>query len=136
VGPHTVRRLEGGILLDGQPTAPAKVTKLQTYSDGSATEFHLTLIEGRKRQIRLVCEALGHPVRMLVRIRMGPLRLGAMPEGSARPLGVKDHRALSKLVALHTPQSGSKSASKPQDKRRSKRSLHLSKKSPIGTPSN
>ena len=50
------------------------------------SRFSLTLIEGRKRQIRRACEALGHPVVRLVRLRMGPLELGRLPAGAARPL--------------------------------------------------
>lgn len=82
------KRLEKGvsILVDEVPyiTAPATLTKLK--SDGKTSRFHLIIREGKKRQIRLMCEALGHPVRYLKRVRLGDLLLGDLPLGSWRHL--------------------------------------------------
>lgn len=74
-------RLRGGVELDDGVTAPAKARRL------GAHELELTIHEGRSRQVRRMCAAVGHPVRALVRVRFGPLRL----EG----LGVGGHRRLS-----------------------------------------
>lgn len=58
-------------------TAPATLSHLS--SNGKISKFHLILKEGKKRQIRLMCAAVGCPVRYLRRIRMGNLKLGSLP---------------------------------------------------------
>jgi 23S rRNA pseudouridine2605 synthase len=93
----SLRRLEQGIELEDGVTAPARAGR-PVWSRGAGTSrFSLTLVEGRKRQIRRALEALGHPVRRLVRVRMGPLRLGRLPAGAARRLRADEERALRAL---------------------------------------
>ena len=75
---------KGGIEVDGQPTAPAFVARMK-YESGS-TWLKVILTEGRKRQIREVAKALGHRVKKLVRVRIGPIRLGELKIGSWRHL--------------------------------------------------
>ena len=86
VAQRVLRRLERGVRLDDGPTAPAKVGRVHFDAATGLTELTLTLIEGRKRQIRRSLRALGHPVKRLVRVRIGPLRLGRLERGEARPL--------------------------------------------------
>jgi 23S rRNA pseudouridine2605 synthase len=50
--------------------------------------------EGRKRQVRRMCSAVGHPVVALRRVAFGPLRLGSLAEGEARPLDAAEVEAL------------------------------------------
>jgi 23S rRNA pseudouridine2605 synthase len=73
--------LRDGVLLDDGRTAPAQVRRV-----GAAT-IELELREGRKRQVRRMCEAVGHPVIELTRVRFGPLELGSLAPGAARVLG-------------------------------------------------
>jgi 23S rRNA pseudouridine2605 synthase len=75
-----LRRLRAGLELDDGPTAPARVRRIR------ADLLELTLREGRKRQVRRMCEAVGHPVRALERVAFGPLRLAGLPVGAARQL--------------------------------------------------
>jgi 23S rRNA pseudouridine2605 synthase len=75
-----LRALREGIELEDGPTAPAKVRRL------AADRLELTIHEGRKRQVRRMCEAVGHPVRALERVAFGPLRLGALEPGEHRRL--------------------------------------------------
>jgi len=83
----TLRRLAaGGIVLEDGPTAPARVGAAHFDRHADTSGFELVLREGRKRQIRRVMVALGHPVVRLVRVRMGPIELGALASGRARPL--------------------------------------------------
>lgn len=83
----TLRRLAaGGIALEDGPTAPARVSAARHDRAADASRFELVLREGRKRQIRRVMAALGHPVLRLVRVRMGPIELGALESGRARRL--------------------------------------------------
>ncbi len=75
-----LRKLREGIELDDGRTAPAKVRKI------SSSELEITIHEGRKRQIRRMCEAIDHRVESLERVAFGPLRLGNLPIGGHRRL--------------------------------------------------
>jgi 23S rRNA pseudouridine2605 synthase len=80
VGEDALRSLRAGVELEDGLTAPAKVRCL------SAHVIELTIREGRNRQVRRMCEAVGHPVRELQRTGFGPLRLGALAPGAHRRL--------------------------------------------------
>jgi len=82
----TARRLARGVRLEDGFTAPAKVVVGPYDARGDTTKLTLTLREGRKRQIRRALESLGHPASRLLRVRMGPLRLGRLAPGESRPL--------------------------------------------------
>jgi 23S rRNA pseudouridine2605 synthase len=75
-----LRKLREGIELDDGRTSPAKVRKI------SSSELEITIHEGRKRQIRRMCEAIDHRVESLERVAFGPLRLGNLPIGGHRRL--------------------------------------------------
>lgn len=77
-------RLETGIEIDGKMTAPAKA-KLLRQEDGRAV-IELTLYEGRNRQIRKMCEALGLEVARLSRVGIGSVKLGGLKPGTWRAL--------------------------------------------------
>jgi pseudouridine synthase len=84
--------LSTGIALDDGPTAPARVRVVQRSGPRAAIE--LTIHEGRNRQVRRMCEAVGHPVLRLVRIRIGPLRDDRLAPGEWRTLESDEVRAL------------------------------------------
>jgi 23S rRNA pseudouridine2605 synthase len=75
-----LRRLREGVQLDDGPTAPAGVRQVRPGL------LEIAIAEGRKRQVRRMCEAVGHRVVELSRVAFGPLRLGDLPEGGHRPL--------------------------------------------------
>ena len=88
-----LERLRRGVFLDGARTAPAEVRRASTVDKGSRrasreslTKLVITLREGRNRQVRRMCASIGHPVRKLTRIRMGPIKLGDLPPGHWRDL--------------------------------------------------
>jgi 23S rRNA pseudouridine2605 synthase len=89
--PGELRRLREGVELDDGVTAPAKVALV------SETVVRLVIHEGRNRQVRRMCEAVGHPVRRLVRTRIGPLTDRSLRPGAHRALTEAEVRAL--LVA-------------------------------------
>lgn len=91
-------RLEKGLPIEGCMTAPAKISNIKRSA--GKTEFHMTIHEGRKRQIRLMLAALGDSVISLTRIAQGPLVLGNLKTGQWRPLDTKEMTALEKLKAL------------------------------------
>jgi 23S rRNA pseudouridine2605 synthase len=87
-----VRRLSRGIELEGRRTAPAQIERLGDRSD--RTTIRLTLTEGRNRQVRKMCEAIGHPVEYLRRIAIGPLRDTRLKIGEWRPLTADEVKRL------------------------------------------
>ena len=75
-----LRRLRRGVELEDGLTAPARVRRV------SPRVLELTIAEGRHRQVRRMVDAVGNEVVELARIRFGPIGLGRLPEGEARPL--------------------------------------------------
>lgn len=101
-------RLSKGVQLEEGRTGPAQIGRSRYNADTDRTQFTLTISEGRNRQIRRSLLVLGHPVKKLVRVRMGPLRLGKLPRGAARPLRDDEMRALRKHVASLVAEKGAK----------------------------
>lgn len=99
VSDKTFGRLRSGVHLEDGKTGKSEVTAIRYDPKTDTTIFTLMLKEGRKRQIRRSMLALRHPVKKLVRVRMGPLRLGRLPRGAARPLRDDEIRELRKHVA-------------------------------------
>jgi 23S rRNA pseudouridine2605 synthase len=77
---RALHRLREGIQLDDGRTSPADVCQVEPGL------LELTIAEGRKRQVRRMCDAVGHPVEALERVAFGPLRLGPLGPGEARLL--------------------------------------------------
>ena len=70
--------------------------------------LRITIHEGRNRQVRRMCEAVGHPVRRLVRVRIGPLADRRLPPGEWRPLTQAEVRALERAAAGAAPGRGAR----------------------------
>ena len=85
---HALRQLRHGVELDDGPTAPAQV------SQPEPGVLRLTIHEGRNRQVRRMGDAIGHPVRRLVRVRIGPITDRSLRPGDWRPLTVAEVKAL------------------------------------------
>lgn len=85
-------KISTGILLDGRRTAPAKVRVLEQQPGRVVVE--IVLYEGRNREIRRMCEALGLEVARLKRIAVGPVRLGMLPQGKYRQLTKEEVKGL------------------------------------------
>jgi pseudouridine synthase len=88
----TLEKWQRGVFWDGRRTAPADITVLRRERDH--TWLRVVLREGRKRQIRRVAAILGHPVRQLIRVRIGPLRLGDLKPGEWRHLTEQEIKKL------------------------------------------
>lgn len=89
------RHLEEGVLLEDGLTAPARVRNVRV--SGNHTWFEIAIHEGRNRQVRRMCEAIGHPVSRLKRIRLAFLSLGSLPAGGYRALTAEEVSRLKKL---------------------------------------
>ena len=83
-----LRALREGVQLEEGRTAPARVRRI------AADTIEITIHEGRKRQVKRMCEAVGHPVKRLERVRLGPLELGDLPRGRWRRLSEAEVDAL------------------------------------------
>lgn len=100
VGVEAVRRLREGVQLEDGLTAPAQVQKVRYIADRKTTLLRLTIHEGRKRQVKRMCQAVGHPVVRLHRERFGPLTLRSLPAGAWRHLTDEEVSALRQAVGL------------------------------------
>jgi 23S rRNA pseudouridine2605 synthase len=89
-----LRRLAEGVELDDGPTAPAHVRKL------GRGRIELTIHEGRKHQVKRMCEAVGYPVRRLHRSGYAGLTLDGLAPGQSRALTRAEVTALGRLVGL------------------------------------
>tara|TARA_B100000029_G_scaffold516827_3_gene635528 strand:+ start:32399 stop:33112 length:714 start_codon:yes stop_codon:yes gene_type:complete len=85
---NALRRLREGITIEGRRTAKARVA-IRRFSKPGAW-LSIVLHEGRKRQIRKMCERVGHPVIRLVRVRLGALEDSKLPSGKWRPLTLEE----------------------------------------------
>jgi 23S rRNA pseudouridine2605 synthase len=85
-----------GVELDDGPVQPTGVRSRSL--GGGLHEFEVTITEGRKREVRRLCKALGLTVERLIRVRYGPVSLGDLGVGQSRPLTQKEERAISRLV--------------------------------------
>jgi len=105
-GQITDRKIAGlrhGLYLDGRALLPAKVNLVDDQ------QLRFILKEGRNRQIRRMCEAVGLYVTDLFRIRVGPVQLGGLPEGMWRPLTPLER---SMLIAASLGQAGTPAGTK------------------------
>ncbi len=88
IGEPVLARLRHGLALDGRQLKPAKVT----LAGDQRLRFILT--EGRNRQIRRMCDLVGLSIIDLYRLRIGPLKVGDLPEGRWRPITPREREAL------------------------------------------
>jgi 23S rRNA pseudouridine2605 synthase len=93
VSEPSLRALREGVDLEDGPTAPAKVRRL------APGRIEITIREGRNRQVRRMCEAVGHRVTKLERTAFGPLRLQGLEEGAHRRLSAAEVERLRKATA-------------------------------------
>ena len=92
-----IQRLRRGVSIPSGTTAPAKVRQLKVSKDSQSTQFDVTIHEGKKRQVRMIFKAVGHPVIRLKRTRIGTLKLGNLPAGAYRFLTSEEVSELLRL---------------------------------------
>jgi 23S rRNA pseudouridine2605 synthase len=100
---HDLRRLARGIIIDGHRTQPAEAI-VQLGADRSGRDagpkatLLITLREGRNREVRKMCEAIGHPVDRLKRVRIGPITDDRIRPGEFRELDAREIAALKRVA--------------------------------------
>jgi 23S rRNA pseudouridine2605 synthase len=108
---HAVQRLSRGIVLDGRRTEPAQVQLLEHRARRGARSpiaggepgtsvLQISLHEGRSRQVRRMCDAIGHPVVRLRRTRIGPISDDRLPLGAFRDLSEREIARLKHAAGL------------------------------------
>jgi len=95
---RALQHLREGIELEDGLTRPAKVRVMRRESGGAWLRF--VIHEGRNRQLRRMCRAVGHPVRRVIRVSVGPLTLGDLQPGKYRRLTRKERALLREAVGL------------------------------------
>jgi pseudouridine synthase len=104
--PHedALQALRDGTTIDRRLTAPAQVERAHPPHGFSEAPAHswlrIVIHEGRKRQVRLMCAAVGHPVRTLVRTRIDGVLLGRLGRGETRTLRAEEVAVLRSVVDL------------------------------------
>jgi 23S rRNA pseudouridine2605 synthase len=89
--PATLRRLREGLTLED---GLIRADEVDSFSNREGNWLRIVLHEGRKRLVRRMCEAVGHPVLRLIRVRMGPLELGDIAPGRYRVLTAAEIKGL------------------------------------------
>jgi pseudouridine synthase len=97
---HDLARLSRGLVVDGRRTQPADVMLAPTRRGASGATLVITIREGRNRQVRKMCEAIGHPVDQLRRIAIGPITDQRLKVGSWRDLTEGEVAKLRRAAAV------------------------------------
>jgi 23S rRNA pseudouridine2605 synthase len=121
---HDLDRLSRGVTVEGFRMSATDVRLLPSRAERHAT-LHITVQEGRNRQVRNMLEAIGHPVDHLKRIAIGPIRDARLKAGRWRDLTESEVAALKKLSSrtenLHHEARAARSSKEPQPKERKAR---------------
>jgi 23S rRNA pseudouridine2605 synthase len=108
---HDIERLSKGVVIDGRRTGTARVELLsERRTQGDTSILRVTIHEGRTRQVRKMCDAIGHPVRTLRRVRIGPIADKTLKLGTYRELTAEEVRRLRK--SAKTPAAPSSESSR------------------------
>ena len=113
---RSVRALKDGVELEDGLARPKRVRRIG--SEGGKTTLSLVLTEGRKREVRRMLKAVGHPVESLQRVRFGPFELGGLPEGAWRDTRPAEMEALARFLE---PGNATSSKRPPRPRRRARR---------------
>jgi pseudouridine synthase len=95
---ETLAKLSGGVRLEDGRTGPASVRRMR--SQGEKAWLEITISEGRRREVRRMCDKVGHPVEKLSRVRLGPVQLGKLLPGRSRDLSAREIAELRRAVGL------------------------------------
>ena len=126
-----IERLRRGVRLEDGVTAPAEVSVESVLP--SKARLRIVLREGRQRQVRRMCEAVGHAVERLSRVAIGPLRLGSLPIGKTRELTPREVLALRHAVSTRGIAESATQAARPPRPARPQRPVSRGGRAPSRT---
>jgi 23S rRNA pseudouridine2605 synthase len=95
-------RLAGGVTIEGRRTAPARAARQARGRDADTATLVITIREGQNRQVRKMCDAIGHPVVRLKRVAIGPIRDPKLPLGRWRDLTAAEVEKLRAAVEMRS----------------------------------
>jgi 23S rRNA pseudouridine2605 synthase len=113
-GEEALQRLRDGIPLDGKRTLPAQVALLNKTRADRDGVLLITIREGRNRQVRRMCEAVGHPVGKLKRTKIGPISDRQLKPGQWRELTEREVTTLTALASRPVPHRPRRAAASPR----------------------
>ncbi len=96
---RAIAQLRNGVPLEGRRTLPADVMLVHRDKHDANGVLIITIREGRNRQVRRMCEAVGHPVQRLKRTKIGPIRDRKLPAGAWRDLTAAEVASLRRVAA-------------------------------------
>jgi 23S rRNA pseudouridine2605 synthase len=99
-GKEKLEYLKRGIIIEEMKTAPTSLTLLKVDRELNMALVEIILTEGRKRQVKLMLAAIGHPVKQLTRVSFAGLEMGQLAEKNYRRLSAEEISYLKKLVQL------------------------------------
>jgi pseudouridine synthase len=105
---HDLERLSRGVVIDGRRTEPADVRLQPSRRDARGATLLITIREGRNRQIRKMCESIGHPVDALRRVAIGPIKDANLKPGSWRDLRPQEVAQLRRAASTDKGTKGSR----------------------------
>jgi 23S rRNA pseudouridine2605 synthase len=121
---HDIDRLSRGLVIDGRRTAPAQIELLrERRTEGDTSVLRVTIHEGRSRQVRKMADAIGHPVRLLKRVRIGPIFDRSLKVGAFREL------TLEEVQRLRRSGKPSKAPASPRAKTNTRRNAKTNRRS-------
>lgn len=97
---EAIDKMSRGLMIDGDKTAPARIKLLKRDPANNTALLEMSIIEGRKRQVKKMCAAIGHPVRTLRRDCFAGLKTGRLKKGAYRHLDKREVSSLYRLVGL------------------------------------
>jgi pseudouridine synthase len=125
---EALRLLAEGIELDGTRTAPARVARASPPRAIKAKPdehwVQVVVHEGRKRQVRRMLAAQGIPTLRLIRVRIGPLRIGELPPGESRPLTNREVESLRRATGLEGEAVAVRDATQNDTRHKRRRTTH------------
>lgn len=86
IQPKSIKKLESGLFIEGRKTKPAKVNVKHVDKDNNISTILITISEGRKHQVKIMCQMVGHFVKHLKRTRFGSIQLDKLKPGMCRLL--------------------------------------------------
>ncbi len=100
IAEEVLDKLRLGVQLEDGMTAPAVVELIEYVHEKNVTVFDITIHEGRNRQVRRMCDYIGHPVRALLRHKLAQLSLQGVGKGKYRYLSEQEVKSLYKAASL------------------------------------
>jgi len=113
--PEVYEKLAKGLMLPGEARATAQARVVRIGKERGTTHMEMTLHEGRKRQIRRMLDTVGHPVIRLLRVEIGPVKLGRLAPGEWRELNERELQTILTGMPYNSAKPGAPTPNRGED---------------------